>query len=760
MFSSAEKGDALITAIDRDADPRKFVSDPAAFVAMPGGPFSYWASPKVLGLFQTTEPFESNGRTVKGGMKTQGDFRFLRLAWELPPTTKSPWVPLCKGGSFSKFYFDLYLCAKWGDVGEEPRAYYEHISCDASWGGFGRNETDYFRPGITWPRRTNGLSFRALPAGTIFGDKGPAAFSGNDSGNELLALLAVMNSAPFGLLVALQLARVDLAQSFEVGIIQRTPFPRLDGETANKLGGYSRTEWLEKLRLDTANETSHAFKLPSLLAVPGSTLANRATAWAARVHTSEETIGAIQTKIDDLAFHLYGLDATDRAAVTGTLSIKSTDAAADFGEDEEEDEGPASAAVPAHATDLLAYAFGLAFGRWDLRFATGEKPAPPEPDPFDPLPVCPPGMLQNADGLPATPADVPADYPLRISWPGILVDDKGHDEDIETRVREVLAVVFPERVDEIAHEACGILGVKTLREFFRKPAAFFAGHLKRHSKSRRQAPIYWPISSPNGLYTLWLYYPRLTADTLFSALRDFLEPKLQYEEGRAFRLRQDAGPTPAPSQRAEIAEADELVDDLRALRDELKRVAPLFKPDLNDGVILNHAPLWRMIGLPKWRKDCQATWEKLAAGDYDWAHLALHLWPERVIPKCATDRSLAIAHDLESTFWEEIPADELPTNQRGRTAKKTAKKKAKANAGADDDAYALGADGDGAGDSDNDTAPTTGTNKWRQQKVDQKDLQQLITTRTSPAVKAALDALSTAPISGGAKKKAQKGGRA
>jgi hypothetical protein len=38
---------------------------------------------------------------------------------------------------------------------------------------------------------------------------------------------------------------------------------------------------------------------------------------------------------------------------------------------------------------------------------------------------------------------------------------------------------------------------------------------------------------------------------------------------------------------------------------------------LYDGVILNHDPLWRMIGLPKWRKDCQATWEKLAAGDYD-----------------------------------------------------------------------------------------------------------------------------------------------
>jgi hypothetical protein len=31
----------------------------------------------------------------------------------------------------------------------------------------------------------------------------------------------------------------------------------------------------------------------------------------------------------------------------------------------------------------------------------------------------------------------------------------------------------------------------------------------------------------------------------------------------------------------------------------------------------------------------------------------MHLWPERVIPKCRDDRSLAIAHGLEDVFWVE-----------------------------------------------------------------------------------------------------------
>ena len=30
----------------------------------------------------------------------------------------------------------------------------------------------------------------------------------------------------------------------------------------------------------------------------------------------------------------------------------------------------------------------------------------------------------------------------------------------------------------------------------------------------------------------------------------------------------------------------------------------------------------------------------------------MHLWPERVVPKCAEDASLAMAHGLDEVFWE------------------------------------------------------------------------------------------------------------
>src|SRR5205814_5189578 len=79
---------------------------------------------------------------------------------------------------------------------------------------------------------------------------------------------------------------------------------------------------------------------------------------------------------------------------------------------------------------------------------------------------------------------------------------------------------------------------------------------------------------------------------------------------------------------------------------------PIWAPDLNDGVVLTMAPLWRLVPQStSWQKELKARWDKLCSGAYDWAHLAMQLWPERVVAKCQTDRSIAIAHGLEEVFW-------------------------------------------------------------------------------------------------------------
>ena len=131
--------------------------------------------------------------------------------------------------------------------------------------------------------------------------------------------------------------------------------------------------------------------------------------------------------------------------------------------------------------------------------ATGEREAPPEPDPFDPLPAKSPGMLPDG----AEPFHAHS---------GILVDDQGHPHDLARLIEEVLArVEAPVPAD--------------VRRWLQRD--FFPLHLKQYSKSRRKAPIYWPLSTSSGSYTLWLYYPSLTSQTLYTAVNDFIEPKLK-----------------------------------------------------------------------------------------------------------------------------------------------------------------------------------------------------------------------------------------
>ncbi len=322
---------------------------------------------------------------------------------------------------------------------------------------------------------------------------------------------------------------------------------------------------------------------------------------------------------------------------------------------------------------------GIAFGRWDARIGKNPALATTLGGAFDRLPVCSPGMLTEdaallrdhplpyrPERLPAKPEDLPGDYPLPVQWSGILVDDPEHpSDDLVQRVREVLAYLWDESAPTIEEEIRDILKLKDLRDYFRKPGLFFASHLSQYSKSRRQAPIYWPLSTASGAYILWLYYPRLTSDTLYTAVNRYVEPKLAQvgrELGELEGERDQASGREAARLREQVEGVQAFRDELVAFRDELLRVAALpYRPDLNDGVIINAAPLHRLFRLPKWAKDTKECWAKLERGEYDWAHLAYTVWPVRVREKCRGDKSLAIAHGLEELYVE------LPATTRKRT---------------------------------------------------------------------------------------------
>jgi len=669
LVEAGDKAAALLRIIGDPTyaqNPQRFYVDPADFVNVPRSPFAYWISENIRRLFKELPSFEGPERLARRGPSTCDDARYVRCWWEVEsaePHGHGIWRAYAKGGAFSPFFSDIHLVVDW-----EPRR-------STFLGFFGRpgreiekpESVDYFfRPGLTWPRRTtSGISVRAMPGGCIFADKGPAAFAANDDSDELLALLAIMNSRPFSLLMSLQLAAVDVAaRSYEVGIIQTTPIPNLADTDRAILSRLARHGWSLMRTLDGGNETSHAFVLPNRL--------NERVAGCGRDGIRQK-LDALHNEINAAAFALYDIRQEDRTDIAGAAT-----AVADLGEavpeqvDDDGDVGADDDASDSIRVDpLISWLFGVVFGRFDPRLATGERTIPREPEPFDPLPSRSPGMYPEGE----EPAELP----------DILVEDEGHPFDLATRI-----IAVAERVRAEVPE--------NLRAWLAK--SFFPLHIKMYSKSRRKAPIYWQLATPSAGYSVWIYIHAFSKDTLFRVQNDYVAPKLAHEERRLESLTSELRNGATAGQRKELAAQESFVEELRSFLDEVKRVAPLWNPNLDDGVIINFAPLWRLVLHHKpWQKELKLSWDALCEGKYDWAHLAMHLWPERVVPKCAKDRSLAIAHGLEDVFWAE------------------------------------------------------GTDrKWDARKTPMRDVDELVRESTSPAVKSALESLveaSAAPGNGG-----------
>jgi hypothetical protein len=609
------------------ADDRIFWADQETFDSIPGKPFAYWVTESVRHALKTFPPFAESDCVPEHGASTKDDFRFLRASWEVIGAPNK-WKPFAKGGSYSPFYADLPLCINWERDAEELEAAllhkYPYLGESANW--VLHRECRYGHPGLTWSKRTKrSLSMRVLPEGCIFSDKGSAIFVKHDSPDALLALLALCSSRAFRVFIELQLAAGDAraggaANSYEVGVIQRTPLPPLDDLTRSRLVRLARRGWSLKRTLDTAEETSHVFVLPAPL---------RASHNDYRPSDIEAELTQIQNEIDDIAFGLYGFSNADRR-----VASRQAERALVQDDDTEEDDTE-DVEVEAQVLDsLLSWAVGVAFGRFDWRLATGQRENPAENDPFDTLPAKSPGML----------VDVNASF---HNHPGVLVDDQGHPHDLARLIEEVLTRVNQAIPDDV-------------RRWLQRE--FFAFHLQRYSKSRRKAPIYWPLSTNSGSYTLWLYYPGLGSQTLYTAINDFVDPKLMRVGNNISALR-NKGTARTRDDEKHFESLQTLELELIELRDILLKLAPTYQPNQDDGVQIAAAPLWPLFRHKPWQKLLKETWAKLEKGDYEWAHLAMNYWPERVREKCKSDKSLAIGHGLEDLY---VKPKAQPKKARGK----------------------------------------------------------------------------------------------
>jgi hypothetical protein len=676
------KGDALaarIAALNAAGQAEEtFTLDPADFAQIPGSPFAYWVSDELRRRFADSPTLQTYGFGVQHGLSTKNDFRWLRLAWEVAASAiDASWCPFAKGGAFARYYLDLHLLVNaendFAALEAELLEKYPYLGDNAGW--VLHPENDYLSPGLTYTRRTTSpFSVRAFPSGAYFSDKGPVCV-GEES--ALPYLLALLNSSIFRYYLELQMGAADAAaRSYEVGIVSGIPLPRADPQIA--LLGSRATQAHDLARRNSvADETTHAFGLPALVQHRDGPLLEASLVLDAEVRAVQARLAAIQAEIDDLVFDLYGLGEADRALVCAEIGVSHRDtedteesrenlgdlsaSVAEEPDDKDEEEEAASPQDAVRRTqDLLMWCVGVAFGRWDVRMALDPTLLPALQGPFDPLPRCAPGALIGANGLPPTgPEEIAPEEWLRtrknvldlplpiqnprsqiqnppVAWAGILVDDPTHPADIVGRVREVLALLWGERADAVEREACNILGVKSLRDYFRDPrGGFFAFHIKRYSKSRRKAPIYWLLQSEKRNYALWLYVHRLTPMTLYAAGRDYADAKVALEQARLEELRQGVEALSGSARKhreGEIEHQRKLVAEVADFRKRLDAVALInLPPDLNDGVVISIAPLRELV---PW-KEAERAWRALLAGEYPWSTMAKRMRERAIVERKA-----------------------------------------------------------------------------------------------------------------------------
>jgi hypothetical protein len=643
--------------------------------AIPGAPLAYWMSPALRRLFADLPALESNGAEARQGLATADDFRFVRAFWEVDPRriaqsvaatrTGGSWCPFAKGGEYSPYWADIHLVVDWEHDGKRLREFSGSVI---------RNPQFYFRPGITWPLRTaSGFGPRVFPSGCVFGHKGPVVVA--DAPEALLAWLTSRPAA--ALMAAMQPAGDETSsgtasKSYEVGLVQKLPWPGpiVDSLTLDAVTRYSVDIAERRRREDALDETARLFTAPPLPA-PGRSITETAferwTTWyqAAIASIADSAAAercfskALQLDGDAMAYldeeigphpdsyphrpfddervfkrwfelpmehvidEVIAVRGGSRAVATMTFVADRRLEVLAHGLQchpsvvlETRDRlGLFPPGEPKKTTaDLLSYLVGIAFGRWDVRIGQDPSLAREPPALFDSVPLCPPGMLVGADGFPGVEA--PANYPLELPLSGFLIDEPGHRWDVEAAVLGAARTLLSDPEDSIA-QMLSILGRKTVREHLRKQ--FFKDHVSRYSKSRRKAPIYWPLTVPSRGWGVWIYAPTLSRETLYAVASEAAR-RARLAVEAITRLQREQHERPDRKIAEELDSEEKLAEELHRFRNEAERIAGLgWEPNLDDGMVLCAAPLADLF--PVW-PDAKKARDELRKGHHVWAAVA------------------------------------------------------------------------------------------------------------------------------------------
>lgn len=602
----------LVSAANsRTITPNAFVHPQAAFKNIAGKAFSYWLSPALLHIKERT-PLTEFGVEAKQGLATKDNFRFLRLHWELP-FENGRWKLYSKGGAYAPLVGLYHLVIDWGEGASAAYANRDGQFCCLLTGQAHRYA---YRPCITYSQRTSRFSARVFPAGGLFDTKGSAVFSPDvtteqDDADHLLALSLMLNTSLGQFLFDSSGGASDegKARDYSQGMVGALPGLPDAKKTMSSLLPKAKDVIGEIVRLQGYDPTSIYYTgLPDAAwmneGCPADLVQQAASLQVRLSHLLQES--------DALYCDALGLDPEAKVFVSQTVKETHREAA-------HEALTIGVGDVSAHVRQsILLGAFAPREVRTDLSRQVKEN------------------LLKAVTWSPHSHGEAAVNA---------LVTDPGHELDLAQRMHDLVQGIG--LTDEGVRAWCD---VSDFGDWIKHEA--FSEHVAMFSKSQRIAPIVWQIGTGGERYSVWLLSYNLSRNTLLNVENDLIAPKIASVKRELESLRAEIGANPSNSQRREVESLQGFIADLTQFREEVARVAPLFDPHIEDGAAICAAPLYRLFTHNKpWQDELRKTWKALCDGNLDWSNMAMKLWPERVVLKCADDRSMAVAHDLVDLFW-------------------------------------------------------------------------------------------------------------
>lgn len=544
------------------------------FTKIPGYPIAYWVSDRLFFLFEKSLTLSDYG-DAKVGLQTSDTNRFLRLWYEISLDkvyfnnlhSEKKWFPICKGGSYRKWYGNNDYVVNWESDGYEIKNFKDKNGKLIS---RPQNTQYYFKKGLTWNLINSAkFSVRYFPPNMIF-DVSSNAFFTKDCIYETY-ILAFLNSN-----ICEELSKIlNPTINFSPGVAGKLPinFKKEEVATINYISensiNISKTDW-------DSFETSWDFKVHPLVELrtagasawgdnpPSARISSAYKAWSMVCEERFNQLKANEEELNRIFIDIYGLqDELTPEVEDKDVTVRKADLVRDI-------------------KSFISYAVGCMFGRYSLdveglAYAGGEwddsKYTTFIPDKDDIIPIC---------------------------------DEEYFEDDIVSRFIEFVSVVYgSDTLEENLKFIADALGGKgtpreVLRNYFLND--FFKDHCNTYQVTGSgKRPIYWLFDSgkKNGFKAL-VYIHRYTPDLIARMRTGYIHPQQARYRTQIELLQEQIDMVGFTSERVKLSKQlkkiNEQLLELNKYEEIVHHWADKMEPmDLDDGVKVNYAKFQELL---------------------------------------------------------------------------------------------------------------------------------------------------------------------